>query len=77
VISTAKGAEGLAARPGTHYLQASTAPESYTTKLRELIDHPGQDFRRRTAAYELVRENYSWPSLHVPVQRAIAILTRP
>jgi len=75
VISTAKGAEGLAARPGTHYLEAGDAPGSYARLVRELLDDPEADFRRREAAYELVRDRYSWESLRAPAQRAAEMLT--
>jgi polysaccharide biosynthesis protein PslH len=76
VVSTTKGAEGLDILPDVHYLAADTDPGSYVNRLRELIDRPDEDARRRAAAFDLVRRNYSWSSLRGPVSNAIELLTR-
>ncbi|MDA0563790.1 glycosyltransferase [Streptomonospora sp. S1-112] len=68
VLSTAKGAEGLDAVAGTHYLGVGLDPESHVRAVADLLGDPAADLRRRAAAYDLVRDRYSWSALEEPVR---------
>ena len=58
VVSTAKGVEGLAVRPGVHYLPAETA-EEFVAQLVALRDS-ALWARLVTEARVLVESRYSW-----------------
>jgi polysaccharide biosynthesis protein PslH len=62
VIFIMLGAEGLTAVPGTHYLQADTAP---AMRARILEAAYGSDTIRRiaSAGRELVKRCYDWPAV--------------
>jgi glycosyltransferase involved in cell wall biosynthesis len=59
VVSTSKGAEGLAAEHEVHLLIADT-PQAFALAVLRLLREP--DLRRRLAdaAYQMVRDNYDW-----------------
>ena len=73
VVSTAKGAEGLEAVPGEHFLLAESAPE-FVEQLRVLrLDAElGRELAAR--AHELVSERYSWDAAGRTVAAALARL---
>jgi Glycosyltransferase len=58
VVSTAKGVEGLSARPDEHYLPAETG-EQFAAQLNALRD-PRLVERLAAAGRALVEERYSW-----------------
>lgn len=62
VVSTALGAEGLAAEPGTHFLLADN-PEAITQAILELGRNPAQTERLIAAGRDLVRRQYDWAAL--------------
>jgi len=74
VISTAKGAEGLAAQPDVHYLAADT-PRQFVAQLIRLTCDPIGDRRRRRAAYDLVAADYSWPAIASSAGPVLATLS--
>lgn len=59
VITTTKGAEGLAVQPGVHLLVADT-PQTFSAAVIRLLGDPG--LRRDLAdnAYQLVSTTYDW-----------------
>lgn len=57
VVSTPKGAEGIEADPGVHFLSATSAPE-FATALKSASEQPAAG-QRVSAAFDLVRERYS------------------
>ncbi len=59
VISTLKAIEGLAARPGEHFIRAET-PREFADALERLWTEPQEHARIVEAGLELVRERYSW-----------------
>ena len=60
VVSTSKGAEGLAITPGTDILLADTADE-FATAVVDLLHNQTQRQHLAQAAYELVANHYDWP----------------
>jgi glycosyltransferase involved in cell wall biosynthesis len=62
VVSTRKGAEGLAVEADTHYLPAATAAE-FAAAIKELRSDPRLRGRLTAAARELLEERYSVRSL--------------
>lgn len=62
VVSTAKGAEGLDAVPGVHYLNAES-PAEFAESLGALIGDPALRDRLGGAAWQLVRDRYSIDAL--------------
>ena len=62
VVSTARGAEGLAAVPGTHYLLAEGAADLCAAVLR-VVGDPALGNRLAEAGVELVRRRYDWAAL--------------
>ena len=76
VISTGKGAEGLAAQPGVHYLEANTARQ-FAAQLLRLRADPHADMRRRRAALDLVDDRYSWQAITDTVGDTLDQLRKP
>ena len=60
VVSTSKGAEGLAAQDGEQLLLADT-PEAFADAVIHLLQEPGWRTRLADNAFQLVRERYHWP----------------
>jgi len=59
VISTGLGAEGLAAIPGTHFIQADSGAEMIEA-LRNLVEKPGTPAAMTAAARDFVRQYHDW-----------------
>jgi polysaccharide biosynthesis protein PslH len=59
VVSTSKGAEGLAVEPGYHLLIADT-PAEFATAVLSLLRDPAAARRLAANAYELVSTHYNW-----------------
>lgn len=57
VVSTPKGAEGIEAEPGIHFLSATSARE-FATALKSASEQPAAG-QRVSTAFDLVRERYS------------------
>jgi glycosyltransferase involved in cell wall biosynthesis len=62
VVSTARGAEGLPAEPGTHYILADTG-EEMKAAIVGLASGTARAASLTAAAYDLVRSRYSWSAL--------------
>jgi glycosyltransferase involved in cell wall biosynthesis len=62
VVTTRKGAEGLAARDGEHLLLADT-PEELTAAILRLLSEPETARRLAAAARQLVEERYGWAAI--------------
>ncbi|MHB0999876.1 MAG: glycosyltransferase family 4 protein [Armatimonadota bacterium] len=62
IVSTPMGAEGIGAEDGIHILYGETDKELADQSVRLLQDEELAD-RISTAAKELVRERYQWPSI--------------
>ena len=62
VISTTIGAEGLPLVDGRHFVCADS-PDDFARAVVALLRDPGLRKRLGNAGRELVRENYSWPSV--------------
>ncbi len=62
VVSTALGAEGLAATPGEHYILANSA-EEIAAAVAALLRDPDRSARLSAAGRELIRRRYDWASL--------------
>ena len=60
VVSTSKGAEGLAVRDGHHLLLADT-PETFARAVIHLLQEPASRIRLAQNAFQLVQEQYNWP----------------
>ena len=73
VVATARGAEGLEAIPGTHYLMAEDG-ESLAAAVLEFIRDGSRREQMVEAARKLVRERYDWPVMGDRL--AEAIMTR-
>ena len=61
VVSTPKGAEGLACRSGTHLLKAQ--PEEFAATVLELAENPERAATLGQAGYDLVRSLYDWRAI--------------
>ena len=61
VVSTRVGAEGLAAIPGTHYVEAQRS--EFVTALADLLACPATGHRLAEAARALVTATYDWRSI--------------
>jgi glycosyltransferase involved in cell wall biosynthesis len=59
VVSTTKGIEGLDLEPGRHVLVADS-PESFASRVIQLIDDPAFGARLAIEARTAVRERYAW-----------------
>ncbi|MBI4300051.1 MAG: glycosyltransferase [Chloroflexi bacterium] len=59
VVSTACGAEGIAARDGEHLLLADTA-EAFAGQIARLLKEPALGERLRQAGRHLVERDYDW-----------------
>jgi len=75
VISTAKGAEGLACRHGDNIWIANTSQEFGDGVLRLLADH---SLRARLGerGWQTVKEQYSWERLHERLESALRMPQR-
>lgn len=73
VISTAKGAEGLGARDGTHLVVADTAT-AFVAAALAIWRRPALAARLRRQARALVTRRFSWKAVGAAVARAVAAL---
>ncbi|MEV6491241.1 glycosyltransferase [Actinoplanes sp. NPDC051633] len=73
VVSTATGAEGLDAIPGTHYLRAESAGE-FADSMAEIMNDPKEDLRRRQAAWDLVSSEYSFEAAATSLKKALSLM---
>jgi glycosyltransferase involved in cell wall biosynthesis len=62
VVATSKGAEGLEARPGEHYLQADTV-EAFAEAVVRILNDSTLRQRLSENAYRLVNEQYNLSSV--------------
>jgi glycosyltransferase involved in cell wall biosynthesis len=78
VVSTVKGAEGLDAVPGTHYLNAES-PAQFVDAIAALLVDAGLRDRLADAAWDLVRARYSVRALAERLRPAVdaALSGRP
>jgi len=76
VVSSARGAEGLAADPGRHYLLADSDRE-FRDALVTLAADPALGRRLSAAALDLVRSRYDWPVLGDRLAAALRQLLDP
>ena len=60
VVSTPKGAEGLAVQDGEHLLLAD-APAAFAEAVIHLLQEPGLRTRVADDAFQLVQNRYNWP----------------
>jgi len=60
VVSTSKGAEGLAVQDGEHLLLADS-PETFAQAVVHLLQEPGLRTRLADNAFQLVATRYNWP----------------
>lgn len=58
VVSTAKGAEGIAGTPGEHF--EVVAASNFATAIRNLTDHPDRARQMGEAGRRLVAARYDW-----------------
>lgn len=75
VVSTAKGAEGLDARDGTHLLLAETAA-AFAEGVLAIWRRPALAAALRARARALVEERFSWEAVGASVAAAVAALER-
>ena len=73
VVSTSKGAEGLAAVDGEHLLIAETA-EALAESIERCLSDPGLAGRLAAAGRRLVGEEYSWAANHRRIGEALESL---
>jgi sugar transferase (PEP-CTERM/EpsH1 system associated) len=62
IVSTAMGAEGIAARPGLDMLMSRT-PSEFAASVLQLLRNPDMSARLGSSARELVTTRYSWDKL--------------
>ena len=74
MVSTAKGAEGLEVKDGTHLLLAET-PDQFIEALRRIWTDEDLRARLQLNGYDLVRQNYSWDAAHRQIRNAVLELT--
>jgi glycosyltransferase involved in cell wall biosynthesis len=72
VVSTTKGAEGLAVIDGQHLLLRE--PADFAATIVELLDAPSLAARLAGNALTLVEEHYSWPVAARRVEAAVRAL---
>ncbi len=70
VVSTSKGVEGIAAVPGRH-VQVADSSSGLAECAIALIRNPEARQRQVDAAFELVRQHYSWDALAARVDEAL------
>jgi len=70
VVSTAKGAEGLAVTPDQSIVMAES-DAAFVTALTRLMQDPGQRRRLGQGGYELVKDTYSWQAATRLVAQAV------
>lgn len=75
VVSTRKGAEGLDAVAGRHYLRAEARPADWVAAVDDLLADRAADRARRLAARHLVETRYSWHAIQEPLRHALALLS--
>lgn len=73
VVSTAKGAEGIAARDGVHLLIRDDV-DGLVEAVCELWRNPALGQTLSQSAYELVQESYAWEAIGHTLAEAIAPL---
>lgn len=71
VVATGKGAEGIRVVPDQHYLKAET-PADFVAGIMSIAEDPPSDLHRRQAAFDLVRERYSWKSTQDQMRALLA-----
>jgi glycosyltransferase involved in cell wall biosynthesis len=69
VVSTTKGCEGLAARPGENLLVADT-PDAFAAAVVRLLREPGLGQALGAAGRKLVEAEYGWPRIVEQTERA-------
>jgi glycosyltransferase involved in cell wall biosynthesis len=62
VVSTAKGAEGIAGRDGVHFRIADTAAD-FAQAVLQILRSPQEAESLRQAGRRLVLERYSWRTI--------------
>ena len=62
VIATSKGAQGLDAQPGEHFLQADT-PEAFAAAVVRLLKEADLRYALTEKAYDLVRRTYDYTAV--------------
>lgn len=72
VVSTAKGAEGLAVEEGKHLLLAET-PEAIAQHLSQIITNPAQAKSLTQAAFNLVSQHHSWAVSAQQIHQSLAV----
>lgn len=70
VVSTAKGAEGLAVRHGDNIWIANT-PEEFSNAVLHLLSDSGLRARLGSRGWETLREQYSWERLQERLEAAL------
>jgi glycosyltransferase involved in cell wall biosynthesis len=76
VVSTALGAEGLAAVPEKHYYQANT-PAAMSTAVLEVARGGDRLARLTAAASELVKQEYEWSALASALSSNLLAMLQP
>jgi glycosyltransferase involved in cell wall biosynthesis len=74
VVSTRVGAEGIAAEPGTHYVEAQR--NEFVTALTDLLARPAAGERLATAARALVGSRYDWGAIGQRAADAVEAIGR-
>jgi len=69
VVSTTKGCEGLAARPGENLLVADT-PDAFAAAVVRLLREPGLAAALGASGRKLVEAEYGWPRIVEQTERA-------
>jgi glycosyltransferase involved in cell wall biosynthesis len=69
VVSTTKGCEGLAGRPGENLLVADT-PEAFAAAVIRLLREPGLGAALGASGRKLVEAEYGWPRIVEQTERA-------
>jgi polysaccharide biosynthesis protein PslH len=75
VVSTLKAMEGLAARPGEHFIRAET-PLEFASALDRVWSQPEERTRIVEAGLGLVRELYSWEVAALEMDAGLRALGR-
>ena len=68
-VSTTKGCEGLAGRPGENLLVADT-PEAFAAAVIRLLREPGLGAALGASGRKLVEAEYGWPRIVEQTERA-------
>jgi glycosyltransferase involved in cell wall biosynthesis len=74
IVTTSKGAEGLALEPGVHALFAENASE-FAAAIGRLLADPALCLELGANARQLVRERYTWETQGAKLRALVARLT--